>query len=329
MLEGKSVDTLKTIFKGHEDTQIDSFCKSLPYYLLTGRKGLKVFQNGNTTLCISKHPHNDSCLLVFPEIEGDFSLTVRVLNRLAQSGLKVQLARYTKSNYKQLKQAIAANTLTIIKNIELKEEDILDWKYPAHILDTVKVATLSGNKLKNVRQKFNGVSSNLDILPLLHPDAVKGMRAAVLLWESGMIFAGNETDHNMTEFYGTLVKHVVAFPSLFDGFVLSNGKESLGFSIWDYTGNTANSLASLSKRSIDGVSDFQKVTACKMLAAKGIKRFNLGGSETESLDDFKLKFQPCESIELLSYDVEFEDFSLDSVISVNAIRSEDMRFDSV
>lgn len=329
MLEGNSVNTLKVLFEAHKDAQIDSFCKSLPYYLLTGRKGLKVFQKDNATVSIAKHPHISDCILVFPEISGDFTLTVQILNRLAQSGLQVQLARYTEENYQNLQRAIEANRLKLVQSIKIREEDVLDWKYPVHILDTEKVSELKGNKLKNVRHKFNIVASNFNLLPLSHPEAIRSMRSAILLWASGMIFAGNETGHDMTEFYDTLVKHIIAFPSMFDGFAISNGKEALGFSVWDYTGDTANSLASLSKRSIDGMSEFQKVTACRILSEKGIKRFNLGGSETETLDYFKMKFQPCESIQLSTYDVEFENFGLDSVLSVNAIRSEDMRFDNI
>ena len=329
MLEQKGMLALSSAFEAFQDIDIESFSKSLPYYLMTGRRGLKVFQNENTMVCIAKHPHDEDSVLIFPEINGDYSLTVQVLNRLSSSGLNVQLARYTHENRKQLGQAVEANALKLVKSIKLKEEDILDWKYPVRILDTVKVSKMSGKKLKGIRHKFNRAADDYEVLPLSHPEAVKAIRASVLLWASGMIFAGNETGYDMTEFYDTLVKHIVAFPSLFDGFAVTNGKEALGFSVWDYTGDTANSLASLSRRSIDGMSEFQKVTACRMLSDKGIKRFNLGGSETDSLDYFKMKFQPCDSISISSYKVEFEPMSppMDSI--TNAVKSNDRRFDSL
>ncbi len=327
MLEEKGLLALSSAFEAFHDIKIDSFSKSLPYYLLTGRKGLKVYQNENTMVCIAKHPHDEDSVLIFPEINGDYSLTVQILNRLSSSGLNVQLARYTDENCNQLGQAIETNALKLIKSIKLKEEDILDWKYPVRILDTEKVSKMSGKRLKGIRHKFNRAVDDFEVLPLSHPKAVKAIRASVMLWASGMIFAGNETGHDMTEFYDTLVKHIVAFPSLFDGFALTNGKEALGFSVWDYTGDIANSLASLSKRSIDGMSEFQKVTACRMLSDKGIKRFNLGGSETDTLDYFKMKFQPCDSISIFSYDVEYVPFDLPMDSITNAVKSNDRRFD--
>lgn len=329
MVKGNSTDALKLIFKECAEATVDSFCKSLPYFLITGRKGLKVFQKHEATVCVAKHPHDDNCLLVFPEMFGDFSLTVTILNRLAQSNLRVQLARYTEEDQKKLNVAINKNSLKIITRIKLCKEDIMDWKYPAHILDTDKVSTLSGNKLKNVRQRFNKIDSNLNLIPLSHPDAVRGMRSSILSWASGMVFSGNDSEHDMTGFYDALIEHVIKSPNMFDGFVLSDNREALGFSVWDNTGDTANSLASLSKRSMNGLSEFQKVTACRILSKKGIKRLNLGGSETETLNNFKLKFQPCESISLHSYAVEFENFDMKSVISLNAVKSDDMRFDRI
>lgn len=316
-------------FKSYQNVNIESFSKSLPYYSLTGRKGLKIFQDDNAMVCIAKHPHTEDTILVFPEINGDYCLTVKVLNQLASSNFKVALARYTEENFRELNKAIQNNAVKLIQTINIKEEDILDWKYPARILDTEKVSKMTGKSLKGVRYKFNKTACGMKVIPLSHPDAERTIRASILLWASGMIFAGNETGHDMTEFYDVLVKHIVMFPSLFDGFAVTNGKEALGFSVWDCTGDTANSLASLSKRAVDGISEFQKVTACKILAEKGIKYFNLGGSETKTLDDFKMKFQPCESVDIYTYDVDYVPFDSTMDVVTNVVKSDDRRFNRI
>lgn len=304
----QKIARLKGVFGQYQELDIDSYLKSLPYFLLTGRKGFYFFRNESTSVTVAVHPHKENTLLVFPEFDGDGSLTVEVLNELAKQSFDIQLARYTESDYQKLQKALADDKKRIIKSIKLKQEDLLDWRYPARILDTKAVAELQGKPFLKIRNKFNKVarSDNFEVVPFSDPEAEKIIQSTIYTWLAGLAFIGRETGNDVSEFYTTLAEQLKTFPSFFDGFAVRTPKEAIGFTIWDVTSDTANALAGLSKRSISGMSEFQTVTACRLLSEKGITRYNLGGSETENLDKYKLKFHPIESIEMSSYDVEVD-----------------------
>lgn len=303
------ISQLFEAFKLCQKERKDSFSTSLPYYLLTGRKGWKVFERGEAKVTICVHPHDNDAVLVFPEINGDFSLSIDILNKVGRSDKKIQLARYTEEDYTNLQVALESYKRGLIASIKLKPEDIMDWKYPAHILDTKKVAELKGGEYSKLRNKFNKVADTFDETPLNHPDAAKLIRTSVYAWYSSIIYTLNESGEDMTEFYETLAKHLVDFPSMFDGFILSRDGYPLGFTVWDKQGETANALAGLSKREINGMSEYQTVRACQILNEQGVSRYNLGGSETDALNKFKLKFCPADSVPMESYDVAFDNLA--------------------
>ena len=292
-------------FKSQETAGGDTFCRSLPYYLLTGRSGAKAYHQNNAKVIVAQHPHDSNITFVFPEVNGNGDLTVKILNELAFEKRHVQLARYTEKDYSQLQEAIERDSLRFVKSILLKPEDIMDWKYPAHVIDTKKVAELKGKEFSKLRNKFNQASGKFDEIPLSHPDAIKNIRASIFIWVGLIIHSGNESGEDMTSFYQTLVKTIEFLPNVFDGFVLNHKGEPAGFSVWDNVDNTANALAGLSRRSMSGMSEYQIVNTCKKLQEAGIEHYNLGGSETSELDQFKLKFRPIDSISMSTYDVDY------------------------
>ena|GEM_PF-1983330 len=303
-----NIEGLRSTFAQFKDLNVDSYLKSLPYFLLTGRKGFYFFRDEQTSLTVAVHPHKANTLIVFPEFDGTGELTVQVLNKLSEKKFDVQLARYTEHDYQKLQFALKKDKERIISSITIREEDVLDWKYPARILDTTKVANLQGNSFGKLRNKFNKISGSdeYEIVPLSSPEAGRVIKSSIFNWLAGLALIGRETGKDVSEFYDTLTKQLVAFPSFFDGFAIKTKSEAVGFTIWDVTGNTANALAGLSKRNVSGLSEFQTVTACQILSARGVARYNLGGSETENLDTYKLKFHPAESIRMFSCDVDFE-----------------------
>jgi hypothetical protein len=319
-----NIEALNTTFSTFAKINIDSYLKSLPYFLLTGRKGFYFFRDKNTSLSVTAHPHSENTLIVFPEYDGDGELTVSLLNHLAEKEFNVQLGRYTQEDYNKLSVALNKDKRSRIKSIQIKAEDILDWRYPSRILETKAIAELSGKKFDTIRNKFNKSTrdSELKTVPLSDPEALKIMQSTIFHWLAGLAFLGRETGEDVSGFYQTLLQHIKDFPNFFDGFVTRTKKEAVGFTIWDITGDTANALAGLNKRSIAGMSEFQTVTACRMLNEKGIKRYNLGGSETKSLDKFKLKFHPVDSIQLFSCDVEFNNEPNLSFETLNVIHNE-------
>ncbi len=290
----------------------DSFVGSLSYYLLTGRKGAKLYHGNDGIVVICDHPHIPDCLLVFPEIRGNGTLTAKVLSTLHFPKNGVKLARYTEKDYQRLQSAFKDLSLDNQFIVDMTDEKIMDWEYPAHILDTKTTGNMTGRSFEKIRNKFNKVKNRLRIEPLSAPNAINAMRSSLLFWLGNMVYDGKETGHDLQGFYITLFELIKRHPDYFDGFVVFDGDEPAGFTIWDKAANgTVNAIAGLSRKSIKGMSEFQTITACRILHEQGIERYNLGGSETQNLDDFKRKFLPVESIEQSSYDVQkntrFED----------------------
>lgn len=292
---------------GHICNHPDSYIGSLGYYLLTGRKGAQLYQEGNSYLIVAQHPHVQDRLLVFPEINGDGSLTAKVLNSLDAPRNGIQLARYTDIDL--FKLDLAFEGMPLSKNIMLKQfdEDILDWKHPVRVLNTRTTGEMHGKSFDKLRNKYNKVAGELECIPLHSEQGYRAMRSSLMFWVGAMIYCGKETGHDLTSFYQTLFRAVKEYPAMFDGLVFLDKGEPAGFTIWDQpVQGTVNALAGLTRMSVKGMAEFQMVTACRTLAEQGIHSYNLGGSETEGLDQYKLKYQPSRTVLLKSYEVVFE-----------------------
>jgi len=297
-------------FKKYNNKSEDSFLTSLPYHLLTGRKGLRVFNDADAHLIVACHPNKENTLLVFPEINGNGSLTIQVLNQLSQEGLNIQLARYQEHDFKKLCEAMKWVKSSTVLSITRMEETILDWKYSSRIVDVEQTACLSGKKYAGLRRAFNTVSKKegMQELSLSHPDALHAIEGNIMIWAGLMTFKDKKT-HEMTGFYTALLKAMNVAPELFDGFVLIYQNEPIGFTIWDNCQTkTVSALANLSKRSIPYLSEYQLIRACQILNEKGVDQLDLGGSESQDLDAFKLKLKPSSSVSLQSYQVNYNNF---------------------
>lgn len=282
----------------------DSYCNSLAYYMLTARYGARIYTDGSAYLVVAAHPHVEDRLMVFPEVNGTGALTCRVLADMEMPRCGVQLARYTQDDLDALHKASAG--VASHKHIELLEtnEPIMDWEFPVHILDVEATAAMSGKKFHAVRNNFNRAQDRLSVVPLDAPEALRGMRAAVLIWLASRVYADQESGHSLTAFYDTLIAMIEKKPDMFGGFVTMDGKEPAGFTIWDRPQNgTANAIAGLSRRNINGMSEYQNVMACRMLKEQGVKNYNLGGSETVGLDHHKRLYNPKASFTVKSYEV--------------------------
>jgi hypothetical protein len=139
------------------------------------------------------------------------------------------------------------------------------------------------------------------------------MSAALKYWEGSMIANNKDTD-DMADFYERFFDLLNNYSGTYDGLLYSQGRKPLGFVVWDQISDTqANSFINLADINVAGLSDFQTVTTCQTLKDLGIKYLNVGGSETENLDKFKLKFTPTNSLSLISVDVIYKDFKISDI----------------
>lgn len=286
----------------------DSYLHSFLYYKITGRKSAWLYKNKEGFLVVCQHPHEPQTLLVFAEVgRKSFDLTADVLQSLYRSEHQIRLARYTSDDLGKLQTALARRDVNLIDRLQVVEETEMDWRYPVHIYDTHKVAMLEGRDFKPVRTKFNKVEAKGITVELMDKrTAVKDMRAALKYWEGSMIAEGKDTEE-MTEFYERFFNLLNTYDGKYDGLLFFQGRRPVGFSVWDQINSeTANSFINLADISVLGLSDYQIVTMCRLLNEKGVKYLNVGGSENESLNQFKLKFQPVKSVDLLSVDVVYK-----------------------
>ena len=299
-----SFDFLKTELSGEHKDKVDSYLNSALYYMITGRRGAWAYKNEDCVLIICAHPHIDDRLMVFPEIgRGDYTLTASVLNMLDVPANGVQLARYSEADLVALRSQLSKLNDTSVSDLRVGEEAVMDWRYPVHILDTEKVAAMDGSDFKQVRKKFRHAARDVTHVPLRQENALRLMRSALKFWEGNMIYNTKDTD-DMSEFYLALFEIMERNPESIDGLFFMQGRKPLGFSVWDVPqADTANFLVSLCDTSVAGLSDYQVVSSCQDLHARGVKYLNKGGSETPSLDAFKAKFMPARSLDILSAEV--------------------------
>jgi len=190
-----------------------------------------------------------------------------------------------------------------VTGVTVIEEDVMDWRYPIRILDTETVAGMKGKAFEKIRNKFSQASKHIQALSFTHDSGLEMMRAALKFWEGNMIANLKETE-DMSALYEELFQVVQAYPDSARVIMFQQGRRPAGFTVWDEPCvKTANLLVNLGDTSITGLSDFQLVSACKTLRDQGVQYLNMGGSELETLDAFKAKYQPVQTLKVLSAEV--------------------------
>ncbi len=304
MIDNDLFKSLKTHITVPSHQREDSFINSIAYYMLTGRRGAWVCENQTAKAVVCRHPNMKDRLLIFPEIgHGDGSLIADIIRTLDLSKQSAQLARFTDQEVAAVQSHLHKNSSI---NITLVKETQLDWYYPVHILDTAQVSHLNGPNFRNIRQKLRKIDElNVHMIGLNDEAAMRYLYACTKYWEGNQILYNSRYQTGDSAFYQTLFSLINTHPDLFDGFIIRYGNRVGGFSIWDQTTtDTTNLIANLVDIHISGLSEYQLVMTCRLLHEKGIQFLNRGGSERVGLHNFKQKFAPVKTIDLVSALVE-------------------------
>ncbi len=315
----KSLSGWKETFNAHAGVRADSYSTSLPYYLLTGRKDLRFFTDGASVVPVCIHPNDDNVVLVFPELPGITEFTAKTLESLLTfsefQDKEVRLARYAEQDIQNLQEVLKDFPLLV----QPMEEKLLDWLYPIHILDTEKVVQRAGKIYEPLRNKVNKAEKYIDYIGISNlPDISNVIIEAAEKWAS-MKTAIAEEKQQLIAPYRYIAHLMQANPDMFDGFITFDKSNIIGFCLWETPqGNTANGLVSLCMPQLKpdgslgwypGQSEAHTAIACNILSEKGIKYYNVGGSETEGLDLHKRKSNPCVSLLLHTLSVQFQSLS--------------------
>lgn len=285
-----SMGNLVQILK--ESDNVDSYLASPVYYLMTGRKGGKIFNNHVIAL---KHPNKDNSILVFPCASKEYGLSpydeeIEVAKKIKERNTQteVRLARIPKDSQ-------------LLKNGKGVEEELLDWKYPVHILGVNEVVRLKGKGFQQIRQRVNNLNTEkcecYDVDISEHYDIIKLLS---IEWASDFPY-DTYMKEDLVSPIETLLKLMNHSELNICGQIIDYEGIPSAFCIWEERNKVANAFAMTAKRDRPGLAEYNIVQMCRKLQKKGIKKVNMGGSESEGLNRYKKKFAPIESLELKSF----------------------------
>ena len=273
----------------------DPFVRSPGYYAITGRKGLWLYGDQDTAMVIARHPNKKDTILLFPPFGRDPAGLVRsaLKDHSLPAGEK-QLSRVGADD------AHLAMRLQVPGDRTLEREDTLDWAYPVHSVSAQQIIERKGGAFNNLRshvnQAFRAGYTAHPIDPVRHADAIKEV---VTAWAND----GRKKEFQFDDLTGpteTALSLMADKALPLHGLLVFDQDKPVGFWIWDESDKPSGTAASLVRISIGdrGAAEFAAVKMAEQLQARGFETMCLGGSETESLDHFKRKLCPVQSVEL-------------------------------
>ena len=289
-----------------EDSE-DSYLTSLGYHLFTGRKGLWGYGRGGALVLVCWHPNVEGRILVFPQIGNkETDLLSELLKEMPISPSGAQIARVSRFDLEITLDLLKHIQNAAIMDVTSEPEQVLDWLYPSHIIDTNVVAAARHCLLRGVRKNVNRIQNiNAEVLPLHSVPNYEDLNSVAMRWASAQ--PDSNVDDLLSPYPKLLDMALDASLGLDGQAIIIDGKIE-AFCIWEPPArgrDIATGLATLCNPSISGLSDYQYNQMCKTLHKQGIGQLNLGGSETAGLDRFKRKFKPVKSYELCSININY------------------------
>lgn len=278
----------------------DDYAASAFYQRITGRAGQWYYGCRTSAGLVCLHPNRPERLLIFPP-RGVPELTMlpKLLRTLPVMPDGIQLARFSAASLTTVAQCNLGS-----RYIVPQAEDILDWRYPCHILDTAMITAGTGAALAEMRRDLRkSASAQLTAVPL--DRARHGAGCAAIAEQWAMAKTALCAPQSALNFYQALLEAWQNTPEL-DGQALLTPRGLAGFTLWEppkYLGSAAIYHAGLSDAGTKGATAFGIQSMCRSLQARGIATVNIGGSETRNLDWFKRKFAPVRSYQLFSADL--------------------------
>lgn len=280
----------------------DPYLVSAAYHGFTGRLGLWMYSEGSDFILFSLHPNTPEKILIF---SGLSTRGAELAKNLVKSsffpGSSFQLAR--------LKAEQAAEAVTFLSwttagyDYAVCEEPVLDWLFPVHILSTDLVCQHTGQKFKDFRKNTHRVDAKrISIEPLDIRAHYFDLMSLSLTWAKDH-FSESYSIDDLFKPHATIIKMLRDSDLDLRGSVIFMDGRCVSFAVWEMPSASdlpAISIASLSHGPSKGLSELQYLEMCKSLKDAGVARVCIGGSETASLDAYKRKMNPVESVSLKS-----------------------------
>ncbi|MDD3028870.1 MAG: phosphatidylglycerol lysyltransferase domain-containing protein [Alphaproteobacteria bacterium] len=308
-----------------KEKDLDSYLTSPVYYALTGRKGLWLYQDGNTYVPVCWHPNVDGQILIFPPRgEENSKILQKLLTEIPIPPAGIRIARIKKED-------IHASFLRDIKcplgrSVALSqiEETVLDWHFPVRTLSTERVKNMSGSDFMKARNHLKQMKKHKTSVVPLTPFYDKQVIEFANRWASNRTTNPHEIKELISPYIETM--SLIKDESFrLGGHIFFVDEKVQAVTMWELPNNAlqiANAWVSLCNAHCNGLSEFVMKTTAEALWERGIPYINYGGSETKGLDDYKNKYVPVYSLDLCSIDVALEGFDpiLRSLIEIQNSR---------
>jgi hypothetical protein len=262
---------------------------------------LWIYKNGESFIPFCWHPNVPDQVLVFPQ-RGKIcpDLLDEFLSKVPMPPAGISLVR-VKENVDALPsiKAIGSSGSVVFSPVV---EPVLDWKYPVRVLSTKTVSAMNGPEFRYIRNRVKQIEKADGKIAAIEDVPVSVLEDFIRRWAGSNAEFYTEEDE-LFSLYQKIISFRDKLDLGVDGFVVFINGEIEALTMWD-TSNAgapiANRFVNLCDTTYGGLADFCTVSLARKLEAKGIKYLNIGGAETESLDQFKRKFQPAYSLRLHS-----------------------------
>ncbi|PTW39747.1 phosphatidylglycerol lysyltransferase domain-containing protein [Rhodovulum kholense] len=279
---------------------VDSMAHSGAYLLHTGRNGLFLVEHRGQTAFVAVHPNIECAALVLPA-GAHFApeLWSHLCSSIASAGLNVTLGRITPDFSMQMEK---------IDFFRATTEKTLDWRYPVTILDVAKLSEMRGSSYRGYRKKVNRANRDvpIEIADQRSPIYFERYAAVVHMiekWADAVSSIKNfDTKHLVSS---NLAAYHMGMRQI-EGLsckIYYAGNSVIGFSAVEVpqNGGIANGIARCLDRSWIGCSEYMYWNDAKILSDSGYGLYNINGSETKSLDEFRSKLRPYRKINLQTF----------------------------
>ncbi len=286
----------KFYYSGQNDLNL-----SYGYFYFTGRRGAFLFVKSDTCIPFCWHPNMIGQALIYPPIGPDFGAVHELLDLLPTPPNGARLARFDDAQQK----LFLSNHPHSIAAANVIAEDILDWRYPLHTISTEKSSAMPGTK------KLNEELISIEIYQSKYFEQVREIGAiyAKIFTEQNPGFP--LTEEQIFQSHKDMMDISMGRPDLMSAYVaIYDGAVQGFFVIEEFNKNHAINLWYVFNGATDTLPYAQMAAMCRMLQSRGIQTVNLGGSETESMDFFKTRFQPVRSIAVKSIDIMLNEKSM-------------------
>mgnify|MGYP006274250761 CR=1 FL=1 len=283
----------------------DPYLGSPAYHAFTGRHGLWAYAKGKSIVLFARNPDNAGQIMFYPQLGAPFpNLALELIITLPEPSGGYQFSRIEKSQADFM--VASMNKKSKFHDYAVIEEPSLDWKFPVHTLSTDKVSQAQGKAFKSMRQALNLARKHkVEAQPITIKNDYDKLISIVQNWA---VNSPNISDaQHQIDTYKYLLR-LVGHPGLsLEGLKFFLNGQLVAFEIWDLPDSphkAISNLAGFNKANMRGFSEYQHYTICDHLRKKGYQKICIGGSENESLDYFKRKMNPVESLDLKTISVE-------------------------